>query len=81
VQDLDTGVMQVLSQGNLDESPSFAPNGSMIIYASKAGNRGILATVSVDGNVQQRLALDEGDVREPAWSPSRALVGKRRSLP
>jgi TolB protein len=81
VQDLETGVMQVLSQGNLDESPSFAPNGSMIIYASKAGNRGVLATVSVDGNVQLRLALDEGDVREPAWSPSRALVGKRRDLP
>jgi TolB protein len=69
VQDLDSGVMQVLSQGNLDESPSFAPNGSMIIYASKAGGRGVLAAVSVDGRVRQRLALQEGDVREPVWSP------------
>ncbi|MCU7915164.1 MAG: Tol-Pal system beta propeller repeat protein TolB [Candidatus Thiodiazotropha sp. (ex Gloverina cf. vestifex)] len=69
VQDLDSGIMQVLSQGSLDESPSFAPNGSMIIYATKAGYRGVLAAVSVDGRVRQRLALQEGDVREPVWSP------------
>lgn len=69
VQDLESGVMQVLSQGSLDESPSFAPNGSMVIYATKAGNRGVLAAVSVDGRVKQRLALQEGDVREPVWSP------------
>jgi TolB protein len=69
VQDLKTGVMQVLSQGRLDESPSFAPNGSMIIYGTKAGRRGVLAAVSVDGRVRQRLALQEGDVREPDWSP------------
>jgi TolB protein len=61
--------MQVLSQGRLDESPSFAPNGGMIIYASKAGYRGELAAVSVDGRVRQRLALQKGDVREPVWSP------------
>ncbi len=69
VQDLESGVMQVLSQGSLDESPSFAPNGGMIIFASKAGYRGVLAAVSVDGRVRQRLALQEGDVREPVWSP------------
>jgi TolB protein len=69
IQDLERDVMQVLSQGSLDESPSFAPNGSMIIYASKAGHRGVLAAVSVDGRVRQRLALQEGDVREPVWSP------------
>ncbi|MCG8035999.1 MAG: Tol-Pal system beta propeller repeat protein TolB [Candidatus Thiodiazotropha taylori] len=69
VQDLKTGVMQVLSQGRLDESPSFAPNGSMIIYGAKAGQRGVLAAVSTDGRVRQRLALQEGDVREPDWSP------------
>jgi TolB protein len=69
VQDLESGIMQVLSRGNLDESPSFAPNSSMIIYATKAGHRGVLAAVSVDGRVRQRLALQEGDVREPIWSP------------
>jgi TolB protein len=61
--------MQVLSRGNLDESPSFAPNGSMIIYATKAARRGVLAAVSEDGRVHQRIALDEGDIREPVWSP------------
>ncbi|MET0089959.1 MAG: Tol-Pal system beta propeller repeat protein TolB [Candidatus Thiodiazotropha sp.] len=69
VLDLESGVMQVLSDGDLDESPSFAPNGSMIIYGAKNGNRGVLAAVSVDGRVKQRLALQEGDVREPDWSP------------
>jgi TolB protein len=69
VQDLESGLLQVLSQGNLDESPSFAPNGSMIIYASNSGRRGVLAAVSVDGRVKQRLALQEGNVREPVWSP------------
>jgi TolB protein len=69
IQDLDTGVMQVLSQGRLDESPSFAPNGSMVIFGAKSGRRGVLAAVSVDGRIRQRLALQEGDVREPDWSP------------
>ncbi len=67
--DLATGSMRILSQGNLDESPSFAPNGGMVIYATKIGGKGELAAVSVDGNVKQRLALQVGDVREPAWSP------------
>jgi len=69
VMDLETGNIRVLTQGVLDESPSFAPNGSMIIYATNAGARGVLAAVSVDGRVHQRLTDQEGDVREPAWSP------------
>jgi TolB protein len=69
VQDLETGRMRILTPGTLDESPSFAPNGSMILYATREGDRGVLSAVSVDGNVRQRLILTEGDVREPAWSP------------
>ncbi|MCB1733764.1 MAG: Tol-Pal system beta propeller repeat protein TolB [Gammaproteobacteria bacterium] len=69
VLDLENDLMRVLTEGSLDESPSFAPNGAMIIYASKYGRRDVLAAVSVDGAVRQRLVLQEGDVREPAWSP------------
>jgi TolB protein len=67
--DLVTKAVQVLSQGRQDESPSFAPNGSTIIYATQERGRGVLATVSIDGRVTQRLAASTGDVREPVWSP------------
>jgi len=69
VLELETGYLRVMTDGSLDESPSFAPNGSMILYATNSGMRGVLAAVSVDGRVRQRLTVQEGDVREPAWSP------------
>ncbi len=65
------GRWQMLSPGNLDESPSFAPNASMVLYAAKEDRRGVLYAVSADGRVRQRLVLADGDVREPAWSPYR----------
>ena len=67
----DSGRWQTVSPGNLDESPSFAPNASMLMYATKEGRRGVLYAVSADGRVRQRLVLADGDVREPAWSPFR----------
>ena len=60
-----------LSPGPLDESPSFAPNGMMILYAAREGRRDVLYAVSSDGRVRQRLVLAAGDVREPAWGPYR----------
>ena len=72
VQDRESGSLRVLTSSQLDESPSFAPNGSMIIYATEENNRGVLSAVSVDGRAQQRLSLQQGDVREPAWSPLRS---------
>ncbi len=60
---------QVLTEGRLDESPSFAPNGETIIYATRDGNRGWLSAVSADGKFEQRIASVRGEVREPAWSP------------
>ncbi len=67
VQDLASGTVTVLSHGSLDESPSFAPNGASIIFASREGEVGALQTVSVDGQVTQRLRSDQGEVREPVW--------------
>ena len=70
VQDLATGQVQTLSDTTQDESPSFAPNGRMILYATNVGGRGSLAAVSVDGRVKQRLKDAGGDVREPSWGSS-----------
>lgn len=67
--ELANSAMQILTDGILDESPSFAPNGSMIIYATESKGRGVLAEVSVDGRVRQRLSQEGEDAREPAWSP------------
>ena len=61
----------VLTETALDESPSIAPNGSMLIYATQEGGEGILAAVSIDGGVKFNLPSTEGDVREPAWSPQK----------
>ena len=69
VQDLANGNLRVLTRGNLDESPSFAPNGMSLIYAGRSGGRGTLATVAIDGQVSQRLKSDRGDVRAPVWGP------------
>jgi len=69
-QDLKSGLVHILtSETELDESPSVAPNGSMVIYAASEADRSILAAVSVDGDVKFRLPSKYGDVREPAWSP------------
>jgi TolB protein len=68
-QDFATRQVQVLTDGLLDESPTFAPNGRMVLYATEVRGRGILSAVSSDGRVKQRLVSDAGDVREPAWGP------------
>ena len=67
--DLKTGRLIELTETTLDESPSVAPNGAMLMYATKYKDRGILAAVSVDAGVKYNLPAKLGDVREPAWSP------------
>jgi TolB protein len=67
--DLLTGRLSQLTKTRLDESPTVAPNGAMLMYATKQGGRGVLAAVSLDAGVKYMLPARSGDVREPAWSP------------
>ncbi|PCJ42215.1 MAG: Tol-Pal system beta propeller repeat protein TolB [SAR86 cluster bacterium] len=69
VLNLERGTIRILTETALDESPSIAPNASMVIYASKSGDRGILNAVSIDGRVKFQIPSAQGNVREPAWSP------------
>jgi len=71
VLDLENNTLRVLTKTTLDESPSFAPNGRMLLYATIGASGGTLAGVSTDGRVRQELAAQHGEVREPAWSPFR----------
>jgi TolB protein len=68
-QDFQTGQMEILTEGGWEKKPSFAPNGKLILFASEARDRGILATVSSDGRVKQRMFTQSGDAREPVWGP------------
>ncbi len=69
VMDLASKQVQVLTDSHKDESPTFAPNGRMILIATEQGGRGVLSAVSIDGRIKQRLSVPAGDVREPAWGP------------
>lgn len=69
IMDLATRRSTTLTSTNMDDSPSFAPNSSMILYETDVGRRGTLAIVSSDGKVKQRLKSQNGEVRQPAWGP------------
>jgi TolB protein len=69
VQDLASGTVRVLSHGHLDESPSFAPNGAMLIFSGTEHGQSVLQRVSLDGLTAQRLKSEQADVREPVWAP------------
>ncbi|MHA6196765.1 Tol-Pal system beta propeller repeat protein TolB [Pseudomonas wadenswilerensis] len=68
-QDLQRGSVKILSDTNLDESPTVAPNGTMLIYATRQQGRGVLMLVSLNGRVRLPLPTAQGEVREPSWSP------------
>ncbi|OZG72113.1 Tol-Pal system beta propeller repeat protein TolB [Hahella sp. CCB-MM4] len=67
--DMESGQSRILTETEMDESPSVAPNGSMIIYATQRQGKGVLAVVGVNSGSKYTLPAQFGDVREPAWSP------------
>ena len=69
IQDLKTKQMQVLTDVGWEKKPSFAPNGKIVLFATESLGRGILATVSSDGRVKQKMISQQGDIREPMWGP------------
>lgn len=69
LQNLQTGKIDILTESSADQSPSVAPNGSMVLFATKSGPRQVLGMVSTDARVALRLPAKDGDVREPDWSP------------
>lgn len=69
VMDIASRQVTVLTNSRKDESPSFSPNGRMILIATEIGGRGVLSSVSIDGVIKQKLSIASGDVREPAWAP------------
>jgi len=69
VQDLQTDRLDILTNSRDDESPTIAPNGVVVMYATKKNGKGVLAGVSLDGKIKFTMPNTSGDVREPAWSP------------
>lgn len=68
-QDLQRGGLRILSDTSLDESPTVAPNGTMVIYATRQQGRGVLILASINGRVKLPIPTAQGEIREPAWSP------------
>jgi TolB protein len=75
--DRENGYLNLLTNNSLDESPSFAPNGRMVLYASTQGNTGVLYMVSLDGQSKHKLSDQAGDIREPVWGP---FKNRKRSI-
>lgn len=69
LEDLKSNRLTMLTRAGLNESPSVAPNGKMVVYATNNNGKGVLAEVSVDGRVKLLLPAGDGEVQEPAWSP------------
>jgi len=69
VQDLNSGRVRLITKSNLDDSPTLAPNGKMVLYGMRETSQNVLGAVSLDGKFRMRLPIQDGNVKEPAWSP------------
>lgn len=69
LMELGKGTAIALTDTNADESPSFAPNSRLIVYATQQQGREALLTTTLDGKIKARLTGSTGDIREPDWGP------------
>jgi TolB protein len=69
ITNTDGSGFKLLTNAKFDESPSFSPNGDMVLYSTELDYEAVLVVSSSDGRVQTKLEFVSGDVREPAWSP------------
>ncbi|WP_338050824.1 Tol-Pal system beta propeller repeat protein TolB [Ramlibacter algicola] len=69
VMELPSGQATAITDTTNDESPSFAPNGRLVVYATRQNGREALMTSTLDGKIKARLAGQGGDIREPDWGP------------
>jgi TolB protein len=69
VMDLATSTVNSITDTSADESPSFAPNSRLLVYATQQGGRESLMTTTLDGKIKARLSGQAGDIREPDWGP------------
>lgn len=69
VQDLNSGRVRLITRSSLDDSPTLAPNGMMVLYGMRETSQNVLGAVTLDGKFRMRLPIQDGNVKEPAWSP------------
>lgn len=69
VQSLKSGIIDAVTENQLDGAPAWSPNGRLLVYSTRAGDRHVLGISAVDSRFSMRLPPLEGLVREPAWSP------------
>ena len=69
LMELATGMTRELTSSTADESPSFAPNSKLLMYATQQQGREALMTTTLDGKVKATLGGQSGDIREPDWGP------------
>ena len=69
LMELASGAVTQMTDTSADESPSFAPNSKLIVYATQQQGREALMTTTLDGKIKARLSGASGDIREPDWGP------------
>lgn len=68
-EDFQTKQVTVLTSGGWERNPTFAPNGKLILFATEENGHGVLATISVDGRVKQKMSTQTGEIFDPMWGP------------